>query len=176
MKPWVEKAERFVHRAIPYSLVILLFVIVAEIFFSEWAHHHELLVKGADYLVVFVFVLDLIFKYNRMRNLPKFLRSSWLDIIAVFPFFLVFRLIEELSSAIRAGEIAQTSLHEVLEVEKAAKVLKQGTKGTRMAKAAIAIRFIRPLLRIPRFAKAITYFWHPKHHDPAYGPAYKKKK
>ena len=118
MKRWMHKIEVWVDKAIPPCLIVLLVVIILELGFDDMVEHYHLhpYILVADYIVIGIFVLDLVFKYMRTRHIPKFVRKYWLDILAVFPFFLIFRAFE---FAIGSwGHTAQTVLHEGLEVEK----------------------------------------------------------
>ena len=82
MKPWLHKIELIVDKLIPYSLIILLFIIIGEIFFHEEIEPYGVFVNIVDNTIIAIFVLDLIFKYVRMSNFPNFLRKYWLEIIA----------------------------------------------------------------------------------------------
>ncbi len=176
MRPWMHKIEVLVDKVIPYCLVLLLGIITLDLGFHEFVEHHHLhpYILWADYFVIGVFIVDLIFKYMRTRYLKDFFRKFWLDILAVFPFFLIFRAFE---FAIGAwGQTAQSILHESLEIEKeGAKVLREGEKfikeGSRVAREAEKLgkvssrsskfaRFLRPIARIPRFIKALPRIMH----------------
>ncbi|MBW2965128.1 ion transporter, partial [Candidatus Woesearchaeota archaeon] len=163
-------------------------------------YHLEIWIIIADYIVISVFVLDLVFKWMRTRHLPKFLRKYWLDILAVFPFFLLFRLFEMFAgvfgTAVSEGtKTAQNILHESLEVEKegakiareAEKFIKEGSrvgqeaeKLSKLSRSSRFMRFLRPILRLPRFFKAapnVLPFYekpHGGHHQHEFRP--KKKK
>ncbi|HLD06809.1 MAG TPA: ion transporter [Candidatus Nanoarchaeia archaeon] len=177
MKPWLHVLELWVDRVIPYAVVLLLVVIVAELVFHEQAEPYRLWFNLLDWAVVLVFCLDLAFKYVRVRNIPRFLRSSWLDIIAVFPFFLLFRIFEELGLALRLGEQitqAQPLFHEAVEIEKeAGKIIQESERVTKISRSGFAARLIRPLARSPRLLKILAYYEKPtgRHH-----PHEKKKK
>ncbi|MFH1063571.1 MAG: hypothetical protein V1729_00655 [Candidatus Woesearchaeota archaeon] len=198
MRPGMHKIEVLVDKIIPYCLVLLLAIITLDLGFKEFveAHHLHPYILGADYIVIGVFVVDLIFKYMRTKHLKDFFRKFWLDILAVFPFFLVFRAFE---FAIGAwGQTAQSILHESLEIEKeGAKVLREGEKflkeGSRVVQEAEKIgkigtrtsrftRFLRPLARIPRFFKAIPeinqFYEKPtgEHHQHEFMHKHAKKK
>ncbi len=168
MKKWFHKIEVLVDKSIPYMLVLLLGIIVVDLGFHEFAEHYHNYILFGDGLVIFIFVLDLIFKYNRIREIKNFLRSCWLDIIAVFPFFLFFRLFEEFAGwfKLSMGEgfsTAQSILHEGVELEKeGAKLLEGVEKGAKTGRTTRFARFIRPVFRAPRFAKAISFFKAPE--------------
>jgi hypothetical protein len=203
MKRWMHKIEVIVDKAIPPCLILLLGVIVLDLGFHEFveAHHLHPYILVADYFVIFVFVLDLIFKWQRTKHVPLFMRKYWLDILAVFPFFLLFRLFEGSAGAFsfvlsESTQTAQQLLHEGLEVEKeGARLLREGEKftkeGSRVAREAEKftklgrsprfMRFLRPILRIPRFFKAIPkmlHFYekpHGEHHRHEYMREHAKK-
>jgi len=122
MKKWLERLEYYVDRVIPYTLVVLVVLIVLEIFFHDELGPYILIVKILDYIIIAIFIVDLYFKYQRVKNFKLFLRKYWLDVIAVFPFFLVFRMFEEV--LILSGGLKETFLtsqkvvHSGVEVEK----------------------------------------------------------
>lgn len=170
MKKWLHKIEAMVDKFIPYMLILLLGIIIIDLWFHEFAEHYHTYILLGDYLVIFVFVLDLVFRYNRIRKIKNFLKSCWLDIIAVFPFFLFFRLLEEVAGWFKlnmgAGfSTAQSILHEGVGIEKeGAKIfegIEKGAKGGKIVESSKFTRFIRPIFRAPRFVKAIRFFEKP---------------
>lgn len=161
MKKLVHKFEIFVDKSIPYLLGILLLVIIWEIFFHEFMVKYHTAVQIIDWIIIAFFAIDLGFKYNRMRNFPKFLKSSWLEIIAIFPFFLVFRFFEGIIDILGIGETAivqtQKVVHVSTEVEKEISVVSKEAEaitkevsryGSRSSRFA---RFLRPISRSIRF-------------------------
>lgn len=159
-----KRTEHIVDRLIPYCLILLLFIIVMEMFFYETAQKITLLIESLDYFVIAVFLFDLYFKFQRVRSVPKFLRKYWLDIIAVFPVFLFVRLIEEFSAVERVGRLSQSAIHEIEILEKEGiKITEEAAKGARISRVQIAGRFIRPIARMPRLAKALRFFEHPSY-------------
>jgi hypothetical protein len=203
MKRWMHKIEVIVDKLIPPALIVLLAVIILDLGFSEFvaAHHLEPYMVAADYAIIALFVVDLVFKWLRTRHIPLFLRKYWLDILAVFPFFLLFRLFEAAAGAFsfavsESAQTVQAVVHEGLEVEKeGAKLIQEAekiaTQGSRVAKGADKIsklsrsakfmRFLRPILRLPRFIKAIPRFTHfyekptGEHHEHEYKPKFDRK-
>ena len=172
MKKWLHKIEVFVDKIIPFLLILLLVVIVMELGFHQFVeeHHLEQYVKWADYVIIFFFFIDLCFKYSHVRKIPLFLRKYWLDIIAVFPFFLVFRVVEGLSGALsfafsESAQTAQAVLHQGVELEK------EGVKVVRevevLSRSSRFQKFLRPIFRLPRFVKGVPkaskFYEHPKH-------------
>ncbi len=136
MKRWMHKIEVLVDKAIGPCIIILLAVIIMELGFHDMVEHYQLEthILIADYLVIFIFVLDLIFKYLKTKHLKDFFRKYWLDILAVFPFFLMFRFYEItigiFTPALAEGaETAQKLIHEGLEVEKeGVKIIRESEK------------------------------------------------
>lgn len=118
----LEPIERINHKLIFPAVLVLLVIIVLELFVhptNEWV---KLGIEIADYLVITVFVIDLIFLAHHARNTKFFFKHYWLDLIAVFPFFLAFRFVEGLSAIFRVSEetvsVSQAFFHEGLETEK----------------------------------------------------------
>ena len=158
MKVWMHKVEHIVDKSIPYLLILLLFVIIGEIFFAHKIEPYRMFVSVIDGFIIFVFVIDLIFKYIRIRNLPKFFKNYWLEIIAIFPAFLILRVMEEFAIIVKLEESIGIS-QDVIEV---------GERTIpRTNRLRYFSRFIRPLARFPRFFKAFSFYEKPtgRHHD-----------
>lgn len=168
MKLWMHKVEAIVDKLIPPMLIILMFLIVVEIFFEEFAHHYEFWIILLDYIVIAVFVLDVIFKYIRIHPFKKFLRKSWLDIIAIFPFAILFRFFEGFFEIFAASELikkSQSIFHEAVELEKeAGKIVKEAERVGKVARTTRFARFIRPVARAPRLVKAFAFHEKPTGH------------
>jgi len=158
MKVWLHKIERIVDKAIPYLLILLLFVIIGEIFFASEIEPYSNYVSIIDGFIISVFILDLTFKYIRIRNFPKFFKSYWLEIIAVFPAFLVLRIMEEFAIIVNLEEFIGIS-QDVIEVG--------DRTAPRVSRMRYFSRFIRPLARFPRFLKAFSFYERPtgRHHS-----------
>jgi len=191
MKRWMHKIEVIVDKAIAPCLVLLLAVIVLELGMHDFVVEHglQIYIDIADIIIITIFVLDLVFKYLRTRHIPLFLKKYWMDILAVFPFFLMFRFYEltigVFSPALTEGaEAAQRILHEGVEVEREGvkiareveAVVKEGEKVVKVERSARFARFLRPLFRSPRFFKAASrtqkFYEKPKgeHHQNEYMP------
>ncbi|MBI2668601.1 hypothetical protein HYX14_02040 [Candidatus Woesearchaeota archaeon] len=126
-------------------IVLELFVHVEDLRILFWIHL-------ADGLVIAVFVIDFILLAIHAQNAKQFLKKSWLDILAVFPFNLVFSLAERLFRAVAGAEqivVGQAIAHEGLEARKLAG---EAVKGERLAKLS---RFVRIGARMTRiFSKS----------------------
>lgn len=158
MKRWIHKIEVIIDRSIPLALLILLVIIILEFAFHDISEKYYPFIQIVDWSVILVFIVDLIFKYIRIRNIPKFLRASWIDILAVFPFFLLFRVIEGFLGIFEASETltkGQKILHLGVEVEKEiGTALREGEKLAKEASRAERLgKFLNPISRIFRFIK-----------------------
>ncbi|MFH1065798.1 MAG: hypothetical protein V1734_04820 [Nanoarchaeota archaeon] len=177
MKPWLHKVESFVDRAIPYTLILLAGIIIIEIFFKEFAHEHALIITILDYAILTFFVVDLIFKYLRIRKFKQFIKECWLDIIAVFPFVLFFRVFESLSLFVRLPaefREGQSIMHTILEGKKefaeffgrSSKLIEDTKLIGEISRTEKIIKAVRPLARSPGLIKALPFYEKPtgKHH------------
>ena len=145
---------------IPYMLIVLLFVIIIEIFFVAFYQDHHIIFELIDGFIITLFVIDIAFKFKRSKTYPEFFKASWLDIIATFPMFLVFRMFEALglfrllvSSSIDGQRMAMISSDVATEIGYI-------QKSQRMERFE---RFLKPLFRTPRFLKGIHFFAEPTH-------------
>ena len=152
MKKIFRDIERGVDHSIPAALLLLLVVIIAEIFFYREAEPYHFYIEVIDWFVVILFVIDLTFKYRGLPNPVAFVKKYWLDILAVFPFYLVFRVFETILLLGRAERyllLTQDVVHGGVETTRLAS---RGEKFT---------RFLKPILRAPRFLKAAGFFKKP---------------
>ncbi len=145
MHPFLKKVKTANSRLIPLALLFLLVIIM----FSFIPYHHPLLEMAlgiADGLVITIFAIDLVFLAIHARSAKFFFHNYWLDILAVFPFGLIFKSLEAVYSGLAATErlvIGQQILHEAVEVEKEAKVLSRGERLAKLFRGtARGLRFI----------------------------------
>ena len=167
-----KKIEKIVDKLIPYSIIILLLIIIKDIFFPHYLEEYHIYIKILDYLIITLFVIDLIFKYHSAKNFKIFLKTSWLDILAVFPFYLIIRVVEEAILIFRLSESLETTqkiLHETLaisgesgkvlrELEEASKVASEVEKSGKVSRLRLFTRLFRPFQRIPRLIKGIAFY------------------
>ena len=166
----INKMETLADKAVPYALVLLIVIIVVEVFFGDFAHQYHSYIIAMDYAVISVFVVDLAFKYIHSRTNCGFVKKYWLDIIAVFPFIIMFRVFEELILLARiergVGE-AQAVLHTGVgiekEVSKVARLEKEVVAGSKFSRTAKFARELRIISRFPRLVKAVSFYEHPNH-------------
>src|SRR3989344_2134788 len=166
MKKWLKDLEIIVDKIIPYLILVLLAVIIIDLFFNNLAEQYKIQISLIDGFIILVFVIDLIYKYNRVRNFPKFVKEYWLEILAVLPFYLIFRVIEttigflELSGIIKQS---QNILHSGVEVEREISLITKEAEeiekiGARTNKFA---RIFRTVERTPRLMTASRFYEKP---------------
>ena len=163
-------AEIIIDRLVPVAVLILIPVIIIEFFFHDIAEKYHLILAIADYTIIAIFTIDLIFKYIRIRNFKNFIKTCWLDIIAIFPFFLIFRVIEpiviylELPKEVRSFQLV---FHEGLEFSKeASKLTKEVEAAGKASRVKTVLRLFENIERTPRIIKALPFYEQPvgKHH------------
>ena len=121
MNKFWKKVEHYNAKLIPYAIVALLFVIIVELFFQDFAHHYHTPIVILDYCVIAVFVIDLIFLGIKAKSVKFFFKSYWLDLLAVIPLAIAFTIASKIwRAASAAGQlgIGQAILHETLEARK----------------------------------------------------------
>jgi len=154
LNPTLLAVEHFVDRAIP--CLVLLIAILLALEFSIDLHVYEPWPTVADTIVVTFFVVDLAFKWHRTKLLKDFFRRYWLDVLAVFPFYLLFRVYVEAAELLATGErvaITQKVAHEALLLKEAklleeARLIELGEKAAKEERVvARGIRFGQRLIR-----------------------------
>ncbi len=179
MQKWLAFIEHFIDKIIPFFLIILLGIIVIDIFFPVISAKYQIDIEIADYVIIAFFIVDLIFKYRRARTIPQFIRKHWIDIIAIFPFFLVFRFFtgfidffETFKGGLFQGqkivhigaELKEIEIGGTLEkIGKEVTIVEEGGKITELTRAERLSRFLKPLTRSLRFGKATTFYEKPTH-------------
>jgi hypothetical protein len=177
MKKGFHKLEHLIDKLIPYILVALLIIIIITFFFKEIAKTYHTYIEIADYIIISIFALDLVFKYIRTRKIKKFIKSYWLDILAIFPFYLFLRAFEEIVYFFRFSESlkeGQSVLHAGLELKEVSlaekegmKIIKEVEKTGKLSRSRFAVRFLRPIARTPRLMKLLPYYERTTgHHHP----------
>lgn len=159
MKSVLKRVERAADMLIAPALVLVFFIITAELFFTEVAHEYHDWINLLDYAVIGVFAVDLSFKSYRASTWEGFLKKHWLEIIAILPFFMVFRVVEFLTVPTQAADLGQDAAH-LAEGARSGRFaeLFRSTEATRSTRFS---RFLRAFSRSPRLAKAADFFKHP---------------
>lgn len=151
-----KKAEHFFDRMITPALLLLVLIVVTDIFFTEIKYAYENYFLLMDLTVIFIFLGDLTFKFERARNWKGFLKHEWIEILAIIPFFWIFRLLE---SVVRVGELVQEIIHLI-------------TRGGRLTRLFAVFsftglrseqfkEFLKKVTRSERFERAADFFKHP---------------
>ncbi len=159
-KSLYNKIEHIIDKSIPYLVLVLLVIIILDIFYKNVYESYYLYIEAIDIFIILVFVIDLVFKYRRVRNVKDFLKRYWLEIFAVFPFYLMLRVVEEFVLLFR---ISQT-------VEEGQRILHEGVELTRLsregelARTTRLSRIFRPFQRVPRLLEASEFFEKPSKH------------
>ncbi len=162
--------EIIIDRLVPVAVLFLIPIIIIEFFFEDIATKYHLILLILDYLIIAIFAIDLIFKYLRIRNFKNFIKTCWLDIIAIFPFFLIFRVLEpiliyaELPKEIRSFQLV---FHEGLEFSKeATKLTKEVETAGKVSRVKTVLKLFENIERTPKLVKALPFYEQPvgKHH------------
>jgi hypothetical protein len=150
--------EHFTDHVIPILVILLAIVLILEnpLWTLLPVSHYEPWIGIFDGLIVFFFVSDLVFKWFKTRNLRRFFRLYWIDMVAVFPFYLLFRVYAEVASIFRVGEeIAESGqklAHEAVLIREA-KTLAEAEK---LAKEAQLLREAEAIGKQARIAKEVS--------------------
>lgn len=158
MHPSLEKIEKVIDALIVPALLGVAVILTLELFFTDFAHHHHKLINYADYTIIAIFAVDLSFKFRRASTWEGFLKEHWLEIIAIMPLFLVFRVFTFLR-VLSGAELGQEAAH-LAEGARSGRLTSIFRAGEASRSARFA-RFIRPISRSPRLAKAAEFFKHP---------------
>ncbi|MBS3065006.1 MAG: hypothetical protein J4451_00720 [DPANN group archaeon] len=145
-KKFLEIAEDIIDVSILPATILLIILIVGE-FFGISAY--EPYATYADWLIILIFVADLLFKWRHTHNLRKFFKYYWLDILAIFPFYLLTRTYISLSGLVGSGANLQEVFHTVAGIRQS-QILKElkvirGLRGLRLGQR--VLRFIALRLR-----------------------------
>jgi len=155
LEEFLEKVEYYNSKLIPPALIVLVGVIIFELFLHVEDETVLFWVHLADYAVITVFVIDLIFLARKAKSTKYFFKNYWLDILAVFPFVLMFRVFEFIR-ALRAAEegvvIGQAIFHETMEAGKAV------AKAEKFTKLGRSIRIVARSVRLATKINFLTRF------------------
>jgi len=174
--------EHFTDHVIPYLVILLGIALILQNPFWTLVplDTYGPLMTIFDEVIVFFFVVDLIYKWFKTRNVRRFFKLYWLDMVAVFPFYLAFRAYEEVAAIFRIGsefsESGQKLAHEAVllrearliqEAEQLAKESKLAREAELLAKEArlaaearVTSRGLREGQNLLRFMKGRFYASH----------------
>jgi hypothetical protein len=162
----LHKIEVWVDRLIPYSLFALLLIIGIEFYYHETAEKYHTIIGIADSIIVATFIVDLIFKYKRVHNIPLFFRKYWLEIIAVMPIAFFIRAFE-FAIPLQRIDVASDVAHGAIEAGAKWGILVREVEATGQAsRYVLSARYLTLLARMPRLLQAIIFYERPtgNHH------------
>ncbi|PSH01111.1 MAG: hypothetical protein BRC26_04370 [Nanohaloarchaea archaeon QH_8_44_6] len=154
MKPDWDRIRRWTDRLVGPALIVILVVILLEIFLPDLAHHYHTEIMVVDYAAIAVFIVDLGFKFERASRWQNFLREYWLEIVAIIPGFILFRILDSLFVITRGAELGQDAIHLATRSERLTALV----RGSELTRAARFERVMLGFARTPRLAKATEFF------------------
>lgn len=113
----IKKIEELIDTSIPYALFVLLILLILE--FSIDTTPYEKAIRIIDEVIFILFIADLCFKYRHVNNTLRFIKLYWIEILAVFPFYLVIRAYTALLELSKGVEETQKVLHEAVLIKEA---------------------------------------------------------
>jgi hypothetical protein len=158
MHQYLKTIEHLVDKCVPYALLLLVFILIIEFGFSSFMEHHPL-IRFADYVILCVFIIDLCFKYYHSTSNLLFFRTYWLEIIACFPLFLVFRIFDALGWL---GSFSLRTLQEGQAVLHATSAAERELVAAKLLRAEKLARFLRPIYGIARGMHVADFYTHHK--------------
>ncbi|MCH8519302.1 MAG: hypothetical protein LAT82_00940 [Nanoarchaeota archaeon] len=135
-------------KLLPYAIMILAVDFIIHFFYPIFHLKFNIYFIILQIFGLSIFAFDLIFKFYRASNWPEFLKSSWFDIVALFPFFIVFRVFEAIGLV---GELSSAMNNT------------QGAvgRGREVERLVHFERFIEPIFKSPRFLKILHFYNKP---------------
>lgn len=152
--------ERLVDILIPWMVILLIFIILGDfsreinIFNWQWLENVSLFfeqynkpIVTIDNVIITFFVIDLYFNFFKKKTVGNFLRTSFLDILAVAPLGLIFR-------SFGIGGEAQSILHVSGEVEQEIeKIAKEEREISKLVRVSRTEGMVKVISRIPRLLR-----------------------
>lgn len=159
----LEAIEIFIDKSIPYLVIIIAVMLILN--FTINSEQFEPWFSYLDWAILAFFVADLVFKWRHVRKLTKFLRLYWIEILAVFPFYLIIRAYATIAELITVGERvseAQQITHEALLLREA-KILRETE--LLAEESGVVGKEVRLLPRIFRFfQRSLRFVWGSLHY------------
>lgn len=144
-------------RLVGPALIVILIVILMELFLPDLAHKYHAAILVADYSAISIFVVDLGFKFKRASEWEDFVKKYWLEIIAIMPGVILFRILDTIFVITRSAELSQDAIHLATRSERLAAIAGSGE----LSRAARIERLTKGLTRTPRLAKAFSFYDEP---------------
>jgi hypothetical protein len=150
----LDKIRKWTDRLVGPALLVILVVILLEVFLPDLAHEHHKWILVADYAAISIFVVDLGFKFQRASKWQSFLKEYWLEIIAIMPGFVIFRMLDSIFVITRSAELGQDAIHLATRSERLAAL----AGGGQLTRAARFERVMLGFARTPRLVKAVEFY------------------
>ncbi len=87
--------KSIIEKNISFSMIILIILLFIELFLEDRYLNFEIFLKTLEYLIYLHILIYLIFKYLELTSFPKFFKKYWRDLLVIFPFFIVFKILNE---------------------------------------------------------------------------------
>lgn len=178
---YLQWLEHFIEHAIPWLVLILLFIIIAEfgneinqaiefLFHrsfhalaevAEIAEKNHTTILAIDKVIISFFIVDLFFNFFKKATITSFLKTYFIDVIAVLPLGLA------LETVAREVGGAQSVTHVVVDTER---IAARSLKATRIA------RIIKAIGRVPRLIRLYRIYQHFVPAEKSYRNSKHKKK
>lgn len=160
--------ELLVDRLVPYVLLFVLIIFIGELIFPEFFEpYHKTIFYFDIFLVTGVMGLDLVYKYIHAKSHKNFLKKHWLDIIAVFPFFMIFRIFDEFLFLSHLANIeftvkeSQALTHELRGFQEAQTLVREAEIGGELSRVARFKRWVGAFFRSPRIYAGASFYEKP---------------
>ncbi|MBU0535554.1 MAG: hypothetical protein KKE20_01210, partial [Nanoarchaeota archaeon] len=82
--------ERIWDSIVLFAVAITFILLVLQLFFKVDGYSSMIII--VDVIVIAIFFADLVVLYRRAQDFKKFMKTNWMDIIAVIPLGMVFRI------------------------------------------------------------------------------------
>ncbi len=137
------KIELFIEKMIPFLVIILLLIILAEfgesiahlfekMFHLSEEHHTAIIIL--DYVIIGFFAVDLYFAFFKKATLWRFIKAHFIDIIAIIPVTVFLRAYLAASAIFDSIEAGQKITHVISDVPKVIEATKDIEKIARAEK------------------------------------------
>jgi hypothetical protein len=143
--------EHAVNRSIPLLVILLAAVLILDnpLWKIYDLDRYETAMIIFSVTIFFFFFCDLVFKWKKVRNIGKFVRLYWIDILAVFPFYLGFRAYSAIAYLFFEGE----------DITKTVQVLAREESIIRERKIIEELKGARPILKILKTIQSLVKIW-----------------
>ena len=166
--------EKFVEWMLPWLVLLLFGIIIGEfahtINYFHWAWLEEVALFFEEYnypidiidnIITGFFVVDLYFNFFKKKTFWSFLKTSFIDILAVAPLGLIFRVggISEAQSLIHVTSDAEKEAGQLFkEGEEITKLAKDVAKGEEVAKISRITKMEKVAAEVEKLPRALRLY------------------